>query len=146
MRSHVLLAVALALAPASLGACKKAGTSVDATEAECASYRNKLFSLLPAEEQAAMAMLPSWSTAAFAIGVFAGLLGSLGLLLAKSWSRLLLLLSLLALIALEGWFVFMTDAVATMGPSTYVMPALIVGIAILLVWVANTAAKRGWLT
>ena len=55
MRSHVLLAVALALAPASLGACKKAGTSVDATEAECASYRNKLFSLLPAEEQAAMA-------------------------------------------------------------------------------------------
>ena len=101
---------------------------------------------MSAEEQAAMAMLPAWSTAAFAVGVFAGLLGSLGLLLAKSWSRLLLLLSLLALIALEGWFVFMTDAVATMGPSTYVMPALIVGIAILLVWVASTAAKRGWLS
>ena len=101
---------------------------------------------MSAEEQAAMAMLPSWSTAAFAVGVFAGLLGSLGLLLAKGWSRLLLLLSLLALIALEGWFVFMTDAVATMGPSTYVMPALIVGIAIVLVWVASTAAKRGWLS
>ena len=101
---------------------------------------------MSAEEQAAMAMLPAWSTAAFAVGVFAGLLGSLGLLLAKNWSRLLLLLSLLALIALEGWFVFMTDAVAMMGPSTYVMPALIVGIAILLVWVANTAAKRGWLS
>jgi len=97
-------------------------------------------------ERAVMAELPGWSTAAFATGVFAGLLGSLGLLLGKSWARLLLFLSLVALIALEGWFVFMTSAVEAMGPSTYAMPALIVGIAILLAWLANTGVKRGWLS
>lgn len=35
--------------------CSKASKNVDATEAECVSYRDKLFSLLPAEEQTSMA-------------------------------------------------------------------------------------------
>jgi hypothetical protein len=97
-------------------------------------------------ERAMMESMPNWTTAAFAVGVFAGLLGSVGLLVAKSWARLLLWLSLLALILLEGWWMFLSGAADTIGPSAYVMPALVVIIAILLAWLANTGVKRGWLT
>ena len=51
LAAHAARALVLALA---LGACTKASKSVDATEAECVSYRNKLFSLLPPDEQAQM--------------------------------------------------------------------------------------------
>ena len=53
-----MLRLALVAALVVLGACTKASTkSPDATEAECASYRNKMFSFLPAEEQTSMAGL-----------------------------------------------------------------------------------------
>ena len=97
-------------------------------------------------ERTMMEAMPVWTTAAFAVGVFAGLLGSVGLLVAKSWARLLLWLSLLALILLEGWWMFLSGAADTIGPSAYAMPALVVIIAILLVWLANVGVRRGWLT
>lgn len=46
--------LALVLAGAGLAACSKPKTSPQATEAECIAYRNKLFSLLPEDEQASM--------------------------------------------------------------------------------------------
>jgi hypothetical protein len=47
--------VAVAVAIAALAACsKRAAKNVDATEAECTAYRNKMFSLMPAQEQTAM--------------------------------------------------------------------------------------------
>ena len=53
MRSALLLAGVCACA---LVACKREPTkSPDATEAECAAYRNKMFSFLPAAEQQSMA-------------------------------------------------------------------------------------------
>jgi hypothetical protein len=49
MRIALLAVLALA------GACKKEGKNVDATQAECEAYRNKMFSFLPPEEQQSMA-------------------------------------------------------------------------------------------
>ena len=97
-------------------------------------------------EQAIADTMPAWTTAAFAIGVFSGLLGSLGLLLLKGWSRMLLLLSLVALAVLEGWWMFLSGAPEALGPSTYTMPIMVVVIALLLWWLANMGAKKGWLS
>ena len=47
------LLIVLALG-AALGACKREPKNVDATEADCIAYRNKMFSFLPAEEQKSM--------------------------------------------------------------------------------------------
>jgi hypothetical protein len=96
-------------------------------------------------ERSLMESSPVWVTALFAIGVFAGALGALGLVLRKSWARPLLLLSLVAVILQFGGWLLMTEAVAVIGPTVFVMPAIIVAVAILLVWVANTALRRGWL-
>ena len=44
----------LVAAALGLGACKREPKNVDATEADCIAYRNKMFSFLPAEEQKSM--------------------------------------------------------------------------------------------
>ena len=46
----LLVALALAVCFGS-GACKREPKNIDATEADCVAYRNKMFSFLPAEEQ-----------------------------------------------------------------------------------------------
>lgn len=98
------------------------------------------------EEVALAASMPSWATAAFAVAVFGGLLGSLGLLLGKAWARLLLVLSLLGMLGQFGWWLLRSGAMERMGASSAGMPAVVVLIGILLLWLANTGVKRGWLT
>ena len=90
--------------------------------------------------------MPSWATACFAVGVFGGTLGALGLVMLKAWSRSLLLLSFLALLAEQCWLLFMSGAPQQLGPSAYGLPVTILVIALLLVWLANTGVKKGWLS
>ena len=96
-------------------------------------------------ERSLMESSPALVTALFAIGVFAGALGALGLVLRKRWARPLLILSLIAVILQFGGWLLATDAIALIGPSVFVMPAVIVAVAILLVWVATIGVRRGWL-
>jgi hypothetical protein len=100
---------------------------------------------MSAAERSLMNSSPMWVTGLFAIGVFGGALGALGLLLRQSWARLLLILSMVAVVLQFGGWLLATDAIAVIGPTVFIMPAIIVAIAILLVWVANLAAARGWL-
>ncbi|MBV9884063.1 MAG: hypothetical protein JO276_13725 [Sphingomonadaceae bacterium] len=90
----------------------------------------------------AMAQMPAWVTGAFAISVFGGLLGCLGLVLLKRWAKLLLLLSFLALLAQDVWKFAMTAGPADNLPLT----AAVNLIAILLVWLAYSADSKGWLS
>lgn len=96
-------------------------------------------------ERSLMESSPTWVTGLFAIGVFAGALGALGLVLRGRWARPLLVVSLIAVVLQFCGWLLMTDAIEVIGPSVFVMPAVIVLVAILLVWVASTASRRGWL-
>lgn len=98
------------------------------------------------EEVTLAASMPSWATAAFAVAVFGGLLGSLGLLLRKAWARVLLILSLLGMLVQFGWWLLISGAMEQMGASSAAMPAVVVLIGVLLLWLANMGVKRGWLT
>ena len=89
---------------------------------------------------------PSWQTGAFAIAVFAGLLGSIGLLMRRSWSRILFVISLIAVIVQMFWPFFMADALNLIGPSGAIMPVVIIIVNALLVWFASIATARGWLS
>ncbi len=101
---------------------------------------------MPDAERALAESVPGWVTGAFAIAVFAGALGSLGLVVLKRWARPLLILSLLAILVQEAWIIFMSGAREVHGIMAIAMPALITLIAILLVWLAGTGVRRGWLT
>jgi len=88
------------------------------------------------------AAMSTWMTAAFATSVFGGLVGCVGLLMLKGWSRLLLVLSLLAILA-QDYALF--NAGATEG-DMLLMPAVVTVIGLVLAWVSHTGVKRGWLT
>ena len=96
-------------------------------------------------ERSLMESSPMWVTGLFAIAVFGGAAGTLGLLLRKRWARPLLLLSLAAVILQFGGWLLATDAIKVIGPSVFAMPAVIVAVAILLAWLATVGVRRGWL-
>jgi hypothetical protein len=105
-------------------------------------FGDPLASLTDAERAAAESIPPA-IVAAFAIGTFAGLIGSIGLLLRKRWAWPALLASLLALAVLEGYIVFLSGALAEFGGIA--LPLTIVVLAALLAWLASHARRRGWL-
>lgn len=82
---------------------------------------------------------PNWVTAAYAIGVFGGTVGSLGLVIHKRWARGILWVSLIALLVDWGW-VF-----ANFGMVAVPLGAFVLVIAALLAWLANSAVAKGWL-
>ena len=88
-----------------------------------------------------MGPMPSWLVGAFAISVFAGALGSLGLLLLKRWSLWLLVVSFVGVLA-QDLYVFV---LRPGGAPDKVLPLVITAVAALLVWLAMTGTKRGWL-
>ena len=106
-------------------------------------FGDPLASLSP-EQRAAAESIPAPIIAAFAIGTFAGLIGSIGLLLRKRWAVPLLILSLLALVVLEGWIVFLSGALEAFGEIA--LPLTITLVAALLAWLAAHARRRGWLS
>jgi hypothetical protein len=99
---------------------------------------------LPADEQALYAARPTWAVALFAIAVWGGALGSLGLVLRKRWARGALLASLIGLIGQDVALFGMSPV--PIGTSAYVLQGLVLVIAVLLLLLANRAARDGWLS
>ena len=84
--------------------------------------------------------MPLWVTAAFAIGVFAGTLGSLCLLLLNRWATVLLVVSLIADLL---WDVRMLSGGDRGSAAAIVIASTVV--AIVLAWTSYHAGKKGWL-
>lgn len=93
-------------------------------------------------ERAVAASIPPWITGAFAIGTLSGLIGSIGLAMRKAWAQPVLIVSMIALLVLEGWILFLSGARDAFGLA---VPILVSTGAILLAWLATHARRRGWL-
>lgn len=92
------------------------------------------------------AALPVWFTAVYAVGIGAGVLGSLALLLRSRLAWPMYLASLIAVVIQFGWVFAATDLVAHKGAaSTAPFPVLIVAIAAFQLWLAGHARRRGWI-
>ena len=83
---------------------------------------------------------PAWITAAFAIAVFAGALGSLGLLLRKKWAYSLLLISLIAVIVQMGYILSQGQA------DNIGMTISIILFSVFLVWFSKKSIAKGWIS
>ena len=97
-------------------------------------------------DAAAAGAMPAWVTGAFAIAVFGGVLGCIGLLLLKRWAKLLLLLSLLGVLAMDLWMFVLSGLGGTMPGAEMGVTICVLLVAILLVWLAHTADRKGWLS
>jgi hypothetical protein len=63
--------------------------------------------------------------------------------LRKAWAQPVLIVSLIALLVLEGWILFLSGAVDQFGVAVPITVSLC---AILLAWLATHARRRGWLS
>ncbi len=91
---------------------------------------------------------PAWATAAFAVAVFAGLLGSLLLLVRKRLATPVLLVSLFAIL-IQNFYNFgvaKVQAADKMGGIAFAMPALVLLIAVYLIYFSRVQTKAGVLT
>ena len=86
---------------------------------------------------------PSWVTGAYAIAVFGGALGCVGLLLRKTWATPVFIVSLAGILAQMGYSLLVQDTIEVMGIGIIVMPLVIIAIAIYLIWFSRNAAKAG---
>ena len=89
---------------------------------------------------------PTWATAAFAIAVNAGVLGSLFLLLRKTWAVPMLAISLAAIVVQDVDAFALRDAFGIVGVSSVIIPSMVFVIGIALLLYARATKERGWLS
>jgi hypothetical protein len=82
---------------------------------------------------------------AFAIAVFGGTIGSIGLLMKKKWAKTAFLASLATIIPQMTHSLFFTKAREVYGPGTEIMPILVIVFGVLLVWFSSFEIKKNWL-
>lgn len=100
---------------------------------------------LPEAERELYANYPLWTKIAYALAVFGGTLGCIGLLVRKKWVKPLLIISLTAVIIQMYHSLFIAGAMGVYGPGALVMPVMVIIISTFLVWMANYGIKKGWI-
>lgn len=100
---------------------------------------------LPEAERSLYSDIPAWATAAFAIAVFGGVLGSVALLARKAWAVPVFLVSLVAIVVQMGHAFFASALLEVRGAGAAVLPLLVLAIGAYLVWFSRSARDRGWL-
>lgn len=90
-------------------------------------------------DQDLYANLPAWYVSAFAIAVFAGLFGSISLLIRKRWAYILFIVSFLA-IGVQQFYIM-----TVINPRDIFLSLSIIVIAVFLVWFSKRAVSRRWL-
>lgn len=100
---------------------------------------------LPEAEQA-LFDVPAWATIAFAIAVFAGVIGCVLLLMRKAIAFEVLVLSIIGVIVQNIHGFLLTDTLAVHGPSSLGMPVTVFIIGVGLIMMSNKGKKEGWLS
>ncbi len=101
---------------------------------------------LPVDQRQLYESTPAWVNGAFAVAVFAGLLGSVTLLLHRRLALPLFALSLLAVLVQMGYTYLATPALQVYGPAGLALPIVLIVIAVFLVWFARRSIARGWIS
>lgn len=101
---------------------------------------------LPPEQVEIMASAPSWSMYIYGLAVFSGLLASVLLLMRKNMAVGVFLLSLIAVLILQLYWMFGMDIIDKMGPQSLIMPLIVIALAIFEYFYSKGAARNGWLT
>ena len=106
---------------------------------------DEMMLLLPEAEQELYNNYPTWTYFAFAIAVFDGTLGCIGLLMRKKFAKSMFIVSLIAIIAQMTYVIFIANTVEVYGLGGLIMPVMIVVVGFFLVWYAGFCIRKGWL-
>lgn len=111
------------------------------------AYMTEDMKAMMTEEQLAIIKnAPIWATAAFAIAVWFGLLGSILLTLRKKLSKSVLYISLIGVIVQLVYNFFISNALDVYGTQGVIQPLITLGISLFLVSYAKQADKKDLLS
>lgn len=101
---------------------------------------------MSAYDQKLLASRPTWFLWLYGVAVWSGLIGGVVLLLRSSLAQAAFVLSLIAVVAMFGYFFAVTDIVAVKGfVASAGFPIVIGALAVFQVWFAGYARRRGWI-
>jgi len=89
---------------------------------------------------------PAWTVSGWAIAVWIGLIGTVGLLMRRKWSVVAFAISLAGLAISSIYTLILSDGLEIMGGTATIMTVVIWVISIFLVWYSKQQAKAGVLT
>lgn len=102
-------------------------------------------SVLPDAQRGYYESIPPWATAAFAIAVFAGVAGSVGLLLKKHWAIPVLVMSLVGVVVQVTHSLLLGNGLEVFGTSALIFPLLTLAIGLALIGFAVMSRNRAWI-
>jgi hypothetical protein len=100
---------------------------------------------LPPDQLEMMNNAPSWAMYVYAIAVFGGVLACILLLLRKKMAIAIFGISLIAILVLQGYWIFAIDIVKIAGAQALIMPIIVIAIAIFEYYYSKGAARNGWI-
>jgi CHASE2 domain-containing sensor protein len=107
---------------------------------------DKILETLPKEQQILYQDVPAWVTAAFAIAVFSGTLGSLLLLLKKKIATTFFIISFLGIVGQMSYGLLIDQNSDSYGPMGIAMPIIIIAFGGYLIWYSRKANEHRWLS
>ena len=107
---------------------------------------DKILETLPKEQQILYQDVPAWVTAAFAIAVFSGTLGSLLLLLKKKNASTFFIISFLGIMGQMSYRLLIDQSSDSFGPMGIAMPIIIIAFGGYLIWYSRKANEHRWLS
>jgi CHASE2 domain-containing sensor protein len=107
---------------------------------------DKILETLPKEQQILYQNVPAWVTAAFAIAVFSGTLGSLLLLLKKKIATTFFIISFLGIVGQMSYGLLIDQNSDSYGPMGIAMPIIIIAFGGYLIWYSRKANEHRWLS
>ena len=107
---------------------------------------DKILETLPKEQQILYQDVPAWITAAFAIAVFSGTLGSLLLLLKKKIATTFFIISFLGIMGQMSYELLIDQNSDNYSPLGIAMPIIIIAFGGYLIWYSRKANEHRWLS
>ena len=101
---------------------------------------------LPAAERALRESTPTWLYVFYGIAVITGSLGCILLLMRKALAFSIFVISLIAVLIQMSYSVFLTDALEVYGAASIIMPLVVIGIGVFLIWYSKYATSKGWIS
>ena len=89
--------------------------------------------------------VPWFYWAAYGLAVIAGVLGCILLLLKRKLATLVFILSIVGILIFNTWSFLISDMAELMITEDYVIQSLVIGIAILLLFLSKRAERKAWI-
>ena len=90
------------------------------------------------------ANFPLWTKVIYGLAVGLGTVGTFGLIRRKSWSKGILVISLLCVIIQMYHSMFIAGVIETFGSSIAILPTIVVLLSLCLVWIEQLYGRKGW--